>query len=343
MSIYKIHGITPERHAIELLRELSIPLVPTINLQQICAKKNIQISYRPLESAAALLLSMPGSGAKILLNSNNKYCTRDNFSIAHELGHYHLPGHHQAQYKCDIREIFRFNSSDDKEREANRYAAELLMPEPWLKLRIKMADVTLPLIISIAEDCQDSLTATAIKITRICPDRVGIAYSEDGVIKWTAKTKSFPYELRKGLVNERSSINEFIITGCLSGDLRQIHPSAWVDSPYQGSHDWPCELSSAQLVNFNEYKVEYGGDTGDDTGRESRANILTAQAVLEPAQLQDLADLIPQLLIIKAKANLPFKFIVNIEVGDGEEKPSEETVQEINMLLKGVKENFNLQ
>ena len=33
----------------ELLRELSIPLVPTINLQQICAKKNIQISYRPLE------------------------------------------------------------------------------------------------------------------------------------------------------------------------------------------------------------------------------------------------------------------------------------------------------
>ena len=102
-------------------------------------------------------------------------------------------------------------------------------------------------IISIAEDCQTSLTATAIKITRICPDRVGIAYSEDGVIKWTAKTKSFPYELRKGLVNERSSINEFIITGCLSGDLRQIHPSAWVDSPYQGSHDWPCELSSCLL------------------------------------------------------------------------------------------------
>lgn len=110
----------------------------------------------------------------------------------------------------------------------------------------------------------------------------------------------------------------------------------------EGSHEWPCDLSSAQFVKFKEYKVDYDRDTGNDTGRE-RANVLTAKSELEPVQVQDLADLIPQLLNIKARTNIALKFIVKIEIGDGEEKPSEETVQEINLLLESVKEDFSLQ
>lgn len=243
MSVYKIPGITPEGHAIALLRELNIHLVPPISLQEICAKKNIQISYKPLESADALLLRTPAGSAKILLNSNNKYSNRDSFSLAHELGHYHLPDHNQQQYHCNMRDIFRFNSANEKENEANRFAAELLMPAAWLKNRIKTSDVSLSLIKSIAEECMTSLAATAIKITRVCPDRVGIVYSEVGVVKWSAKSKSFPYKPRTGQVNERSYGKDFYKTGYLSEELRQVNPFAWIDPPYH--HEFINEQSVA--------------------------------------------------------------------------------------------------
>ena len=133
-----------------------------------------------------------------MLNSNNQYRSRDRFSVAHELGHYYLPGHSDMEYYCTIKEILQYRSSNKKEHEANQFAAELLMPTLWLKNRIKASDISLSLIKKIAEECHTSLTATAIKIIKICRDRVGIAYSENGIIKWTAKSKSFSYELREG-------------------------------------------------------------------------------------------------------------------------------------------------
>ncbi|MDO9535242.1 MAG: ImmA/IrrE family metallo-endopeptidase [Bacillota bacterium] len=194
----------------------------------------------PIENADALLLRM-GSSAQILLNSNNRYLSRDSFSIAHELGHYCLPGHNQSQYYCNVREIFSFQSSNQKEREANRFAAELLMPTSWLKNIVKTSDVSLSLIKSIAEACQTSLTATAIKIIGICPDRVGIVCSEDGIIKWTAKAKSFPYELRTGRVDESSPVVDFFETGDLPEGSAQVPSFFWISSP--GTHEFINEES----------------------------------------------------------------------------------------------------
>lgn len=43
MSGYNIPGILPEGYAIELLQELNIPLVPPINLYDVCTRKDIQV------------------------------------------------------------------------------------------------------------------------------------------------------------------------------------------------------------------------------------------------------------------------------------------------------------
>ena len=230
MSSYKIPGITPEGHAAVLLKELGIPLIPPINPYDICKKKEIQVTTEPMEYTDAVLLRA-GSSAEIILNSNNRYRSRDSFSLSHELGHYHLPGHTETQYRCTIKEILRYNSSSEKEREANRFAAELLMPTPWFKDRIRTSDVSLSLILSIAEECHTSLTATAIKISEICRDRFGIVYSEDGIISWTAQAKSFPYELRKGRIDERSPVQSFYDTGNLIEGIIQVPPFVWVTSP----------------------------------------------------------------------------------------------------------------
>ena len=70
--------------------------------------------------------------------------------------------------------------------------------------------------------------------------------------------------------------------------------------------------------------------------------MLMASGELSPDQIQDLGDIMPKLLDIKAKTNIPIKFRVKIELGDGKARPSEEIAQEINKLLADLKEDFRL-
>ena len=75
--------------------------------------------------------------------------------------------------------------------------------------------------------------------------------------------------------------------------------------------------------------------------RESKA--LYADAELEPSDIQDLGDIIPQLREIKNKSGSPLVFRVQIEFGDGETPPTPESIAAINTLLEDLKEGFSLQ
>ena len=70
--------------------------------------------------------------------------------------------------------------------------------------------------------------------------------------------------------------------------------------------------------------------------------MLQANAELSPSQIQDLGDIVDKLTQIKAKANTPVKFFVRIEVGDSKTKPTDQVTKEINALLKGVKDDFEV-
>lgn len=67
-----------------------------------------------------------------------------------------------------------------------------------------------------------------------------------------------------------------------------------------------------------------------------------AQAELEPSEVQDLADLIPQLLEIKNKFNMPLVLRVRVELGDGNTAPNSDSIASVNVILKEVKEGFEL-
>jgi len=56
-----------------------------------------------------------------------------------------------------------------------------------------------------------------------------------------------------------------------------------------------------------------------------------------------LGDIMPKLLDVKAKANVPVRFHVRIEVGDGEQVPPENVTNEFNKLLKDIKGELRLE
>lgn len=126
-----------------------------------------------------------------------------------------------------------------------------------------------------------------------------------------------------------------VVTGALQARFIELDPN---------SHEWPCDFSSAKFVKFKIPAGTPGGTpgTGTGTGVPTPANVLVANAKLEPSQIQDLGDIMPKLLDIKAKSNLPIEFHVRIKVGDGNEIPPADTVNELNALLGDVGEDLKL-
>jgi hypothetical protein len=116
-----------------------------------------------------------------------------------------------------------------------------------------------------------------------------------------------------------------------------------------GSAPWPCDLPAAQTVKLKVAPAGAGGGAGGGGGGGGAAGggmppptIRAAEAEFAPSQIQDLADLIPALLEVKAKCKVAMKFRVRLELGDGKSKPSDEVVGEVNSALEELDDGFRV-
>ncbi|MBS1015692.1 ImmA/IrrE family metallo-endopeptidase [Acetobacter persici] len=88
------------------------------------------------------------------------------FSIAHELGHYLLPGHPDHLFgKGNAQHISHAGSIsiDPYEQEADQFASALLMPTQIIKSILRRTDEGMESVITIAHTCEVSIEAAAIR------------------------------------------------------------------------------------------------------------------------------------------------------------------------------------
>lgn len=116
-----------------------------------------------------------------------------NFSIAHELGHYFMEGHADAVF--DASGVHQSNagfSSDDRyEIEADHFASALLMPEALFRTAADRSGTGLAAIESLATLCVTSLTATAIRYTQCTDEAAAIVMSSRGRVHYCFMSKTF--------------------------------------------------------------------------------------------------------------------------------------------------------
>lgn len=112
----------------------------------------------------------------------------------------------------------------------------------------------------------------------------------------------------------------------------------------EDSQAWPCEFPSAQFARFRVAKgTKYGGsEQKEEKAREYASKLRIAETELAASQIQEFGDVVPALVKIKAKANIPIRFHLRIEVGDGTTSPPAELIKEVNRLLKEVNEGLQL-
>jgi len=129
----------------KLLKQFQITK-PPINVESLATKLKINIEHEELDDDVSGFLIIKKDKSTIVVNSCHP-SNRQRFTIAHEIGHFMLHA------KISGKEIFvdkkynrDLNSSTgeiEEEKQANQFAAELLMPEKILRKEIEDSDIDL--------------------------------------------------------------------------------------------------------------------------------------------------------------------------------------------------------
>lgn len=119
--------------------------VPPVPVDELIRAQGVEIAKKRFDDETSGLIYVdPKSGHAVIGLNVSHSKTRQRFTLAHELGHFLLHKRNEGGLHVDESDFFvRFrdhhsaDGSDREEREANAFAAELLMPTGFLERDVK--------------------------------------------------------------------------------------------------------------------------------------------------------------------------------------------------------------
>lgn len=141
---------------------------PPIPVEKIARKLGLEVRYEPLQGDLYGAL-VRGDGENYIGVNSLNHPNRRRFTIAHELGHFVLHEGIKVHVDKGLRVNWRDEESSqavsDEEMEANRFAAELLMPLQFLSRDIeKLKSVRQETIALLANRYRVSTQAMRIRL-----------------------------------------------------------------------------------------------------------------------------------------------------------------------------------
>ena len=122
-----------KKQAETMLKRFSMESSP-VNIERIVKELGIEIGYAPSAKYSGMLIRK--SDGKVLMGINNSESTgRMRFTIAHELGHFIL--FPKENVNIDYRNKEYSSKKPKKEKIADFFAANLLMPESFVQMDFK--------------------------------------------------------------------------------------------------------------------------------------------------------------------------------------------------------------
>lgn len=162
-----------------------------------------EIREKPLQSFEGALLTVPERTAGSILVNSLSHRRRQRFTIAHELLHFLNPRHRQTAddgFWCTKKELAfgatasktGTNLHERQEREANRFAVELLLPRKRLRQRL-CTSPDIEAIISTANEFDVSKEAAARYYAEHHNACLGIAFSKNDRLRYWSQGPDFPF------------------------------------------------------------------------------------------------------------------------------------------------------
>lgn len=174
------------QHAEKLVRDEKLTL--PIDLIALAKSRDILVEAK-VESGKGVsgMLLRAGNNFAIGYATHVRNNGFQRFSIAHELGHYFLPGHPEQVFRGGklVHESHAgFGSEEQVELEADHFAAGLLMPSQLFKFEAGKYSDGLTAIEKLAERCETSLTASAIRYAELTDAAVAVVISTGASVNY---------------------------------------------------------------------------------------------------------------------------------------------------------------
>jgi hypothetical protein len=135
----------------------------------------------------------------IVIRKSIREASRKNFTIAHEIGHFVLSAADRTSLACAASDVANWSdSSKEIERQADEFAAELLMPAALVERIVHGAPPSLQLIEEIAQKSRASLSAAAWRYCDLAKENCAVVWSTDRAIYWSKRAPGFGFSLPKG-------------------------------------------------------------------------------------------------------------------------------------------------
>lgn len=179
------------RTANELLDEMAIVAQP-VPVDDIVRRKGLRFETHA---------NFPGGVYGALYRSGNQFgivistaCPTEGhrrFTVAHELGHYHMPDHVDQMFVNGVEIVpstagnFR-SQKDPLEVEADWFASELLMPTRFVRPLIGSLGKGITAVQTLAGRFDVSLSAAAIRFAQVAVVPTVVLLSKSGVVEWAA-------------------------------------------------------------------------------------------------------------------------------------------------------------
>lgn len=184
-----------------LLARYGVEAPEHIKLEPLAHLLNVEVIDAPTHGCAAQLTSVAGKGR--IRVAPNTHPGRRRFSIAHELGHLVLKHSTRA---CTERDLRDWSDNSNGERDANVFAASLLMPEKLIQPYVDVDEARFDHVVAMATALNVSLTAAAIRFVETTALAAAVVLVEDGVVRWGIRNDGFkPYLIPRGSKVDPSS------------------------------------------------------------------------------------------------------------------------------------------
>ncbi len=253
----KLDLLEAEAEAERVIRQFGITSLPVCPFT-IAQKSDISVHSRDsTEPGVSGFLMRVGSAFAIFHASHIANEGFIRFTIAHELGHFFLPGHPELLFPNGDgihQSRSGFISHVKEERQADQFAASLLMPRALVKKAIDRAGTGFTAIESLAELCKTSITSTAIRYVNHTDDALAVIVSSGDRVEYCFLSDRLRDAgrfrwLKKGdLIAPRSATASFNKTKSNVDDGKKEEGSCWLD-------DW---FDDAPQVEMNEDVIGLG-------------------------------------------------------------------------------------
>ena len=217
----------------KLIGELGIEDTSSIAIEDLIIYHNGMVKEADLKNCDGRLVMKNGRSI-VTIDSKIEFQQRKRYVLAHELGHIILHADKAASFTDDDSTLEGYKKGP-QEKQANDFAAELLMPTDLFKAACHQRKFSPDLIRELAEKFNTSLTSTVYRFAELGSHPIAAFYSKNGVNQYWKKSDDMRYRVpdhNKLAVPTDSVANEFYVYNRIypkQEAVQEITKSTWFE------------------------------------------------------------------------------------------------------------------